>query len=175
MNARHRRTRTIDVPANADQVPLARRAVLGILHDWGVPDDSDAVHALRLIASELLTNVVLHASAATAQTGVVVELLDGAWIRMGVHDGHADCPAPADPGTEATGGRGLKIVHAVLEELNGVILTEHTADGGKTVWVEVPCTTDGQATRAVDGLVEEPGDTAGVEPVDDTAACAAMT
>ncbi|WP_086563818.1 ATP-binding protein [Streptomyces africanus] len=157
MNARHRRTRTITVPAHADQVPLARRAVLRILHDWGVPDDSDAFHAIRLIASELLTNVVLHASAATAETGVVVELLDGAWVRMGVHDGHADCPALADPGTEATGGRGLKIVHALLEELNGVILTEHTADGGKTVWVEVPC------AMAV------------TEMVDGTAACAGTT
>ncbi|WP_416976120.1 ATP-binding protein, partial [Streptomyces sp. 4F14] len=108
---------------------------------WGVPTGSEAVHAIRLIASELLTNVVLHASAATARIVVVLELCDGTWIRMGVHDGHPECPAPGDghAGTEDTHGRGLKIVHALMEELNGVVLTERTDDGGKTVWVELPC------------------------------------
>lgn len=119
----------------------------------GVPTGSDAVHAIRLIASELLTNVVLHASPATVRIDVVVELCDGAWIRLGVHDGHPDCPAPADSSAEATSGRGLKIVHALIEELNGVVLTERTDDGGKTVWVELPCPVDEQAAEAEDERV----------------------
>ncbi|MFC8239851.1 DUF5937 family protein [Streptomyces chartreusis] len=85
-----------------------------------------------------------------AQIGVVLKLCDGAWIRMGVHDGHPECPAPGDSGTEATHGRGLKIVHALLEELNGVVLTERTADGGKTVWVELACPLEEHTAAAED-------------------------
>jgi two-component sensor histidine kinase len=149
MNDQPRSTRSVDLPVHPAEVPLARRAVLDVLVDWGVPDDSDAVHAIRLIVSELLTNVVLHASAATARARVVVELLDGAWIRMGVHDGDPCLPGPADSCAEATSGRGLQIVHALIDELNGVVVTERTADGGKTVWVELPCTVGEQATEAL--------------------------
>ncbi|MFC9684186.1 ATP-binding protein [Streptomyces sp. NPDC056948] len=157
MNAQRRNTRSFHIPAQPEQVPLARRAVLDILKGWGVPADGDAVHAIRLIASELLTNVVLHAAAATVRIGIVLELCDGTWIRMGVHDGHPECPAPGDSGTEATHGRGLKIVHALLEELNGVVLTERTDDGGKTVWVELPCPVARQAAEVEALLLSAPG------------------
>ncbi|GGX43222.1 ATP-binding protein [Streptomyces chartreusis] len=159
MNAQRRNTRSLHIPAQPEQVPLARRAVLDILNGWGVPTGSEAVHALRLIASELLTNVVLHASAATVHIGVVLELCDGAWIRMGVHDGHPECPAPGDSDTEATHGRGLRIVHALLEELNGVVLTERTEDGGKTVWVELPCRVDADRPTLVSRPRPAPGRT----------------
>ncbi|MFD5017223.1 ATP-binding protein [Streptomyces chartreusis] len=139
MNTHRRNTRSLHIPAQAEQVPLARRALLDILKGWGVPTGSETVHALRLIASELLTNVILHASAATAHIGVVLELCDGAWIRMGVHDRHPEHPRPSNSGADATHGRGLKIVYALLDELNGIVLTERTDDGGKTVWIELPC------------------------------------
>ncbi|MGA5894723.1 ATP-binding protein [Streptomyces venetus] len=157
MNAEARSTRSLHIPARPEHVPLARRAVLDILRGWGVPAGGEAAHAIRLIASELLTNAVLHASAATERVGVVLELCDGAWLRMGVHDGHPECPAPGDGGTEATHGRGLRIVHALLDELNGVVLTERTDDGGKTVWVELPCAVERPTAEAGAVLLSAPG------------------
>ncbi|GAA2400390.1 ATP-binding protein [Streptomyces coeruleofuscus] len=138
MNVQHRSTRSLQVPVHACEVPLVRRSVLDILREWGVPDDDDAAQAVRVIVSELLTNVVLHASATTAEALVVVELLDGSWIRLGVHDSHPACPSPRGSDADTPHGRGLWIVHALLEELSGVMVIERTGDGGKTIWAVLP-------------------------------------
>ncbi|MCQ8830031.1 ATP-binding protein [Streptomyces malaysiensis] len=139
MTFRHRRTRTITIPARDEHVPLARRAVVDTLRAWGLPEDGEAVYAIRLSSSELLANAVRHACAVTAEITVVVELVDGDRIRVGVHDDHPGRPAPADAAADATSGRGLRIVHMIVGELNGVVFTEHTATRGKTVWAELPC------------------------------------
>jgi anti-sigma regulatory factor (Ser/Thr protein kinase) len=139
MNTQHRCSRVINVSTRADQVPSARRAIVDTLRAWGVSEDDEAVYAVRLIASELLTNVVCHASAVTTETNVVVELVDGVWIRLGVRDGHSDCPAPAAVDVDAVNGRGLMIVHELVTELEGLVFIERTDDGGKTVWIELSC------------------------------------
>ncbi|MEU0071239.1 ATP-binding protein [Streptomyces sp. NPDC006332] len=138
MNAEYRRTRSIQVPVHADEVPLVRGSVLVILREWGIPDADDAAQAVRLIVSELLTNVVLHASAATVEARVTVELLNGDRIRLGVHDSHPAWPSLRRSDANTPHGRGLLIVHALLEELSGVMFVERTSDGGKTVWAVLP-------------------------------------
>ncbi|WP_367323237.1 ATP-binding protein [Streptomyces sp. HUAS ZL42] len=136
MNAQCGRTRSIKVPADAHAVPLVRGAVCDTLRAWGTLDDH-VVQTVRLIISELLTNAVLHASAATAEAVVTMEMLDDFRMRLGVHDSHPESPAPVQSDVESPHGRGLWIVQALVQELDGVLFVERAADGGKTVGIVV--------------------------------------
>ncbi|MFC9952585.1 ATP-binding protein, partial [Streptomyces prasinus] len=42
------------------EVPLARRIVVDKVRTWGVPLDEEAADDIRLVASELITNAVVH-------------------------------------------------------------------------------------------------------------------
>ncbi|MFD5735706.1 ATP-binding protein [Streptomyces sioyaensis] len=154
MSTQHRHIRLV-FPPRAEQVSISRRAIVQTLRSWGVEDFRDTPRAVGLIASELLTNVVRYAPAAPVETSLLLELVNGDWIRLGVHDGHPCCPTPVESGDECTSGRGLKIVHALVAELDGVIFTERTDDGGKTIWVELPCLIGGHATEPQRHLVGE--------------------
>jgi anti-sigma regulatory factor (Ser/Thr protein kinase) len=111
----------------AGSAAAARRFVREAM---GAATAPDLVDSASLVASELVTNAVLHADTAIRLT---VILLDGGGVRVEVKD---ESPAPAhlrryspDSGT----GRGLVMVQA----LSGRWGVEATEDDGKTVWAEL--------------------------------------
>lgn len=112
----------VTLPGEAGSVPTARHFVESTLTAWGEPDTG---WAAALVVSELSANCTLH-----ARTGFTVRVeLAGARVRVAVSDGSSRAPAVRDYGTDATTGRGLRMV-AELASAWGVDLHEE----GKTVW-----------------------------------------
>lgn len=109
----------------ASSVPTARHFVESILTAWGRPEHG---WTAALLISELSANCTLHAR--TSFT-VRVELVADQ-VRLAVSDGSRRAPAVRDYGSDATTGRGLRMVGELSAEW-GVDLHE----GGKTVWAVV--------------------------------------
>jgi anti-sigma regulatory factor (Ser/Thr protein kinase) len=87
----------------------------------------------RLAASELVANSVTHATASSDQTVWLTLALTGAGVRVEVRD----CGGPFDPvarqvGEQATSGRGLGLVDALVDRW-GVV---READGN-LAWFEI--------------------------------------
>lgn len=111
--------------ADTATVGEARRFVAAILSDWGL----DALDwQVALLVSELATNAVLHGR--SAYEVELVELVDG--VRLSVSDSSPRRLRERRYGTDATTGRGLRLVAATARAWG----TEQRPDG-KTVWVEV--------------------------------------
>lgn len=108
-------------------MPAGRRALSTELAERGVSDD--VIQAIELMASELLTNAVLHSD---GEIGLRM-LTDGNRIRVEVVDRSPSQPVLRDPSDDATSGRGIGIVDA-LAECWGV---DNHPDGTKSVWFEV--------------------------------------
>jgi anti-sigma regulatory factor (Ser/Thr protein kinase) len=104
---------------------VARQFLRQRLEAWEATSHIDAA---VLVASELVTNAVLHAR--TAMT-LRVEMR-GDLIRIEVFDGNPRLPMPASCPPDATSGRGLALISA-LSSAWGI---EHR-DGGKVVWAEI--------------------------------------
>ena len=106
-------------------VPAARRFVETVLREWGCPEYADV---LRLLASEIVTNAIVHARSDVVLRVVLLEDR----VRIDVRDASRQAPVPRPPGPDGS-GTGLRVVEA-LAGAWGV-----DVDGtGKTVWVEVP-------------------------------------
>jgi hypothetical protein len=106
-------------------VAAARRFVGDTLRGWQRSDLADVV---RLLASELVTNAVVHAR---TEVEVRVVLLDDA-VRIEVCDGEPTRPVVHTPALDVDAGRGLVIVTDLAYRW-GVIPMER----GKAVWAEV--------------------------------------
>jgi anti-sigma regulatory factor (Ser/Thr protein kinase) len=90
----------------------------------------EAVTAVELMTSELVTNAVVHGS-----TSIEVELRQEAVIwRVAVTDGCRERPMPKNPHERDPHGRGLLIVQSLAQEW-GVV--ENRA--GKSVWFTLAC------------------------------------
>jgi anti-sigma regulatory factor (Ser/Thr protein kinase) len=104
---------------------LARSFVAQVLDDLA----SDRVFLAQLLATELVTNAVVH-------VGSLIELqIDSSpeKVLVSVHDGSPAAPRlPPWQGNDATGGRGLRIVAAMSMDWGW----ERTS-GGKRVWFEL--------------------------------------
>ncbi|MEV4432531.1 ATP-binding protein [Streptomyces sp. NPDC049555] len=127
-------------PALDSSVPRTRRAVRDLIQSRGVPLREDLLYGLLLIVSELVTNAVQHAALLTPEVAVEVSL-GPEWVRVAVEDSHPYRPRPvaACPDDEPrTGGRGLLLVQATVEEAGGLCDVEHTPGGGKVVWAALP-------------------------------------
>ncbi|MFQ6144455.1 SpoIIE family protein phosphatase [Streptomyces seoulensis] len=115
-----------DLPGAA----AARRFVDARLRSWGLAGMSDA---LQLVASELVTNALIHAG-----SDVDVRLRAFAdRVRLEVRDSDSDPPIPSafdeEENAKAESGRGLLIVEALAGDWNT------SPNGrGKTVSVEMP-------------------------------------
>jgi len=107
--------------------PWAARQARGIvsqsLQEWGL---SGLAGDAQLIASELVTNAILHAATVLRLS---VSCADGR-ARIDVRDHRAGRPAPRPLASGALGGRGLHLVRA-LAVAWGVLPSRR---GGKTVW-----------------------------------------
>lgn len=124
-------------PAVEVSVPQARRAVRDLLKRQGVPMHDDAVHAVLLIVSELVTNAVRHAALLSPE--LALEVAIGAeWIRVSVEDNHPYRPKALEADYGRTGGRGLLLVREITKEAGGECDVEHTPSGGKIIWAALP-------------------------------------
>lgn len=120
--SRHR-----DLPVAVDAPAMARALVREACLDWSATAAEDAA---ALVASELVSNAVLHARS-SCRVSVAV---DGAGLHVGVRDyapGPQLRPRPVD--SDRPAGRGLHLV-AMLASAWGV--QQHT--DGKTTWAQIP-------------------------------------
>ncbi|GAA2374473.1 ATP-binding protein [Streptomyces sparsogenes] len=124
-------------PALDSSVPRARHAVRDLLAHQRVPAPDDLVQNLLLIVSELVTNAVRHAALLSPEIAVEVSIGPD-WVRVAVEDNHPYRPKALAADQGRTGGRGLLLVQTIAEETGGVYDVQHTASGGKVVWVALP-------------------------------------
>ncbi|MGD3108939.1 ATP-binding protein [Streptomyces sp. YGL11-2] len=119
----------------------ARRQLVAAMRGWGLPADSDALHAAELMAGELLSNAVQHAG---PRAITVAARCDGNAIRVEVSDSSRDLPLPRSPTEDDEHGRGLFIVAALADRY----AVEPTASG-KRCWAEVRLQTASSAHVAL--------------------------
>ncbi|MCC9307308.1 ATP-binding protein [Kitasatospora sp. RB6PN24] len=124
-------------PTLEDAAETRRRLLDGIAR-WGLPLPQERMQDVRLLASEVINNAVLH----TGKPAIVSATWDGAVVRVAVTDesiqqpvvpGHSDEDPDAHPDEERTHGRGISLVMA-LSDTWGVDTDEDA--GTKTVWFE---------------------------------------
>ena len=116
----------ISLPADLQSVRVARRFVQARCVSLGLSDDrrDDAL----LLASELVTNAVLH-----GRSEVCVEVTPrGGGVRIAVLDENSRHPVPVPEDPNALDGRGLALVDALAESW-GV----EERPMGKAVWFEL--------------------------------------
>ena len=93
--------------------------------------DDERLDDAALVLSELVGNAVRHAQGETLQ----VRLRRTADVlRIAVHDGSPDLPAPRDASADDESGRGLLIIEALSHRWGCQALP-----GGKVVWADVAC------------------------------------
>lgn len=115
----------LEFESNPEMVVVARRFVRERLAAWEAVEHIDAA---ALVASELVTNAVLH-----ARTAITLRLqLHGDTIRIEVFDENPRLPVVAPCPPEATSGRGLALISATATAWG----MEHRGDG-KVVWAEL--------------------------------------
>jgi anti-sigma regulatory factor (Ser/Thr protein kinase) len=107
-------------------VPVARRAITDAL----VGERADVVETARLLVTEVVTNVVIH-----ARTSCTIEVrrTPGS-ARVLVTDHSAALPQPRVHGAEASTGRGLRLLGTLASAWG---ITRSRGRKGKTVWFEV--------------------------------------
>ncbi|MYS86354.1 ATP-binding protein [Embleya scabrispora] len=127
-----------DLPPHEAEVSAARRKVVAIAVEWGMPAHGDLVDTLRLVVSELVTNAIRHAGVLTPAIGVTVCGTDDGGVQVGVHDRHPFCPKALLETVDDDSGRGLLIVKALVAEAGGYAGIQPDTAGGKTVWVTLP-------------------------------------
>jgi anti-sigma regulatory factor (Ser/Thr protein kinase) len=143
----------VDLACDVDMVSVARRFVERTLRLWEV--DDTFVDEAVLLASELMSNAVLH-----ARTDVRVTVLaheDGS-LRVEVADENSRLPLTAAPPEDAQSGRGLWLVETLASSWG----VERTGEG-KTIWFELgefratpddPCL-DLTTTESVDEALDQ--------------------
>ena len=128
----------LEFESNPEIVVAARHFVRDRLAAWEAVEHVDSA---VLIASELVTNAVLH-----ARTAVTLRLeLSGSTIRIEVLDGNPRLPMLAPCPPDATSGRGLALVSSLATTWG----MENRGDG-KVVWAELGPDPSGEADECVD-------------------------
>ncbi|MFG2147779.1 ATP-binding protein [Streptomyces sp. NPDC048696] len=123
----------IAVPGDPSAVAFARDRVLTQVRGWGVPLNAEKREALKLVASELITNAVVH-SEGLAMVGLYYDQ-DGGRLLLVVHDSNPEPPRRVDAAADDESGRGLALVAALAAEHHW-----EPTGRGKKVWAafEVP-------------------------------------
>lgn len=115
----------LELESDPRMVIAARQFVRDRLSSW---EATDRLEPAVLVASELVTNAVLHARTAI-QLKVIV---DGPKVRIEVYDENSRLPVQAACPPDATSGRGLALV-STLATTWGI---DNRGDG-KVVWAEL--------------------------------------
>ena len=125
--------RSLSLPAVPESARLAREFVVAVLGRAGWLD-RERLEQLALVTGELATNAVLH-----ARTELQVTVIcDGHEVRIEVSDGLHARPERARPQPLDTGGRGLMLVDALVDEWGIEYLDgQHQGSMAKKVWVRV--------------------------------------
>jgi anti-sigma regulatory factor (Ser/Thr protein kinase) len=121
----------IGLEGNPEAPSLARAAIAGFFEDREI--DPSALSTLTLLVSELVSNAVVHSSAApSSEILLCVRLLEPSDLRVEVTDqGAGFTPVARDP-ARIGGGYGLYLVDKQAERW-GV-----DRKGGTRVWFEMP-------------------------------------
>lgn len=129
----------LEIESEPELVAAARAFVAQTLIEW---EQETFVPDALLIASELVSNAVLH-----ARTAIRLTLRsDGLqWLRLEVSDQNTRLPLFAACPEDATSGRGLALVEGVSVTW-GVV----REDDGKTVWAELGARGDDSDGECVD-------------------------
>ncbi|MEU4210903.1 ATP-binding protein [Streptomyces sp. NPDC026206] len=135
-----RQEATVTLPSSPASVSAARRYVMDVLTEWGLPAGTEAADAVRLIVSELATNAVQHTQGQSPTFTVDVRMDRGEQLRIGVTDSHPCRPRRLPATVQRDNGRGLVIIRCLTAERGGRLCITPTADGGKTVWIRLPWT-----------------------------------
>jgi anti-sigma regulatory factor (Ser/Thr protein kinase) len=119
--------RTMLVVSDAASCAAVTRRQLGeVLADWGC--SQDLTDDAKLVATELVTNGMLHGGGCTSLAAV----FDGYCLRLEVGDRGGDIPQPHHYDNQAATGRGLGLVAAVTAAWGW-----ETQAAGKIVWAEM--------------------------------------
>lgn len=118
--------------ADLNSVPEVRRVLRDLLRQWDGSDAADVADVAQLLASELVTNALIH----TDHGAVVTATVASATLRVEVRDFMAGLPVPEYPARRRdpldTHGRGLALVESLADSW-GV----RTQSAGKVVWFEL--------------------------------------
>lgn len=110
---------SLALPRDALSIPVIRRVVGDALRGLGVAED--CVDDVLVAASEACTNVVQHARA-TGEYEVTGHVDDGTCMLKITDWGRgprpAPAPAPPDRGVLSESGRGIKIMRALVDDLD---------------------------------------------------------
>ncbi|MGH3378255.1 MAG: ATP-binding protein [Actinoallomurus sp.] len=128
---------TYTAAARSVEVAPARRWLSRLLAE----DHAAVVDDVVLLASEVVTNSVLHSDSATpgesgdpgVVTLVVLDTHDAVRVEVTDVGSGRSIPRVVNDGLDAINGRGLHM----LDFLSGGRWGSHTDDGGRTVWFEV--------------------------------------
>lgn len=120
------------LPMREESVAVARLLVVNVARVWNVPND--VLDIAELLASEIVTNAVVHAKGPRDGTVWVAALRSGERLIVECHDPSRDVPRLLlDPEPLRENGRGLCLVTNLAYD-SGVHLTE---EPGKSVWFEL--------------------------------------
>jgi serine/threonine-protein kinase RsbW len=114
------------LPREAPSIPVVRRVVGDALRGLGVAED--CVADILVAASEACTNAVQHARAG-ADYRVAGRVDDGTCLLQIEDGGHGPRPVPREPGVLSESGRGIKIMRALVDDLD----IDRTPDRGTIV------------------------------------------
>lgn len=107
-----------------------RRAVESDLHDLPVKVEDGLVDTIVLVVSELVTNVLRHAS---GPAFVRLVALSVSRVRVEVHDGSPKLPLMPVPDDDAEFGRGVQMIDVMSEAMGWSELEA----GSKVVWADL--------------------------------------
>ena len=125
----------LSLSARPTSVSAARQLVRERCDRWGA--DDAATDAAVLLASELVTNAVLH-----ARTPMTITVAHGdGTIRVEVRDAHPALPQTRRYNLDTATGRGLRLLETMASAW-GVLKVPHAEQPGKIVWFELPLRTD---------------------------------
>ncbi|MVO83516.1 ATP-binding protein [Streptomyces sp. p1417] len=134
----------IAVSGDPTAVAFARDRVTNQIQAWGVQLGEEKLNAVELVASELITNAVVHAGGL-----ITIGLyLDEDRLLLVVHDSSPEPPSRQITTENDEGGRGLVLVE-FLATRHGWEPTAH----GKKVWAEFVVPVSVPAARG--GLLHE--------------------
>ncbi|MFI0885377.1 MULTISPECIES: ATP-binding protein [Streptomyces] len=122
-----------DYAAVRSSVQLGRGLIEKCLAMWGWAAETSVVKDVCLLASELLTNAIVHGCREQKDTITVTVECDADRVQVSVSDPSSFMPRPCSPAADSESGRGLHLIAKVAEQW-GVI---PRADAGKSVWFAV--------------------------------------
>ncbi len=125
---------TVGLAPDAASVGQARRLVRA--HCQSVHADAAATDDATLLASELVTNAVIHARTPLHLTVEVT----GRTLRVCVQDRHPALPRPRQYSLDRATGRGLRLLETLASAWGVQRVTDHEHPG-KVIWFELPLQT----------------------------------